>query len=134
MILTHSFKKNLYSKLKCMKTVFSTDSDCKFLKKFIREANKLQKSGIYMNGKRKRLEIRCVCVDAPARALICGTKYPTAANGCPFCHQVGRRIGMTMSNKNVSSIPRLKRCISYAYTQARYSFYEWFWRFVHSGY
>lgn len=68
------------------------DSQCKFLDPLVDELLYLFKNGIQVQLRMKQFRLRCFCVDSICRPLICGTRYPTSLNGCPFCRQLGRKI------------------------------------------
>lgn len=69
------------------------EKKCEFLLPFVKETNQLIENGIKIAHDKKRFKIRAICVDAPARSMICGTRYHTAMNGCHFCNKRGSFVG-----------------------------------------
>jgi hypothetical protein len=62
----------------------------KFLKKFVKEYLKIQKTSIIFNNNAHKVLIRLFCLDAPARCAVQGIRYYNSKYGCFRCNIKGR--------------------------------------------
>ena len=68
-----------------------------YLDEFIKEYKYLQLSGIEINGKNRKIQIRTFVCDAPAKAFLTGCVGHTSSNGCSKCTQKGNKINYRLT-------------------------------------
>ena len=71
----------------------SKPNDLEFLEELINDLNDVLKNGIQDGERVLSVTIRCVVCDAPARALVKGTKLCSGYFGCDKCAQKGMWVG-----------------------------------------
>lgn len=64
----------------------------KFLKEFVRDINRLHKSGLQLNEKELRVSIKCFICDTPARCFLKYTKGHGGYGACERCDDPGIRL------------------------------------------
>ena len=71
----------------------SKPTDLLFLEDIVDDLNHLLEHGLNVEGKVIPVVLRCIVCDAPARALIKGTKLYSGYYGCDKCAQKGEWLG-----------------------------------------
>ena len=71
----------------------SKPNDLEFLEELINDLNNVLKNGVQDGERILSVTIRCVVCDAPARALVKGTKLCSGYYGCDKCAQKGMWVG-----------------------------------------
>ena len=71
----------------------SKPNDLEFLEELIRDLDNILDNGLQDDGRLIEVSLRCIVCDAPARALVEGTKLCSGYFGCDKCKQKGLWIG-----------------------------------------